>query len=321
MARIKGSTVEAEATTEPQDELVTEATSTEAAAPATETSSKVELTEEQINELVSKFAAEAQVAVDTRDPKTGTLTDEVVAGINKIYAELPTVKVKNAAKRSLNESMSKLMDEMDIVQARAYMELGSKLSAGSAKSGKTRAPREPVDPSEAFIERVAVLNLAYNLATGTPPEGVSADWSEKAATVVSEAAAAADAYRKYVLDESEEKGDGPEVSDVVKAAVKLSLGKSAKPGKSAPKVGGSTSTYDGERRSVANHIYEAFAGKEPGTFLLIADIRNFSSDEYGSDHPSSGAISARLFPSSGKCTLEGVVPATDENGHKGAQKV
>lgn len=327
MARTKGSTAEAEApdtSTDESEVTPTEApiteTSVDQEAPAPAAPVKVELTEDEIKAAVEAFQLEAEKAVAQRDEKTGTLSDEVIAEINKVYSALAGgVKVKNAAKRSLNDSMTVAMEKMDVVLARAYMELGVKLSAASSKSSTPRAPKEPVNPTEAFIERVAVLNLAYNLATASTPEGVDADWSEKSAALVSEAAQAAPAYQAWLTSDAEDKGDEPDVSSVVKAAVKLSLGKSAKPGKSAAKSTG-TSTYEGERRNIAKHIDEAFAGQESGAFLSIAEIRNFTSEEYGSDHPSPGAISARLFPKSGKCTLEGVTPATSESGNKGAQK-
>ena len=82
------------------------------------------------------------------------------------------------------------------------------------------------------------------------------------------------------------------------------------------------STYTGERRDIGQHIVEAFADVESGTFLTVAEIRKHDSSQYTSENPASaGAISARLFPKSGKCTVEGIEPGTNEKGNRGARKL
>ena len=124
-------------------------------------------------------------------------------------------------------------------------------------------------------------------------------------------------YLEWVQNTAEDKGDEPEVNPLVKAAVKLSQGKAAKVG---GKSGGST--YSGERRDIAAHITEAFADQEVGTFLTVAEIRKFRSNEYGDSPPSAGAISARLFPGGdgSKNTVKGTESDTNEKGIKGARK-
>ena len=81
--------------------------------------------------------------------------------------------------------------------------------------------------------------------------------------------------------------------------------------------------FTGERRDIGVHISAAFANKEAGDFLTVSQIRAARSDEYGDNSPSAGAISARLFPKSGKFTVDGIKPSTSTDGkaNKGAIKL
>ncbi len=286
------------------------------------TETKAELTDEQIEQAVNGFLEVAGAAVETRDESTGIIADAEIDKVNVAYAGLDGSKAKAQAKKALNERMKDAMNSMDIVLARAYMQLSDKLKATKApKERKERAPKAPADPTEAFVERYVTLALALEQVDVALPEGVAEDWNTKADELLASIdRGSVEAYRAWLTSEAEDKGDAPEVSNVVAAAVKLSLGKSAKPGKASRKATGTGTPYTGERRDIAKHILEAFGDAESGTFKLISEIRKFKSTEYGEDLPSAGAISARLFPKSGKCTLVGVSPATDEKGNKGAVK-
>jgi hypothetical protein len=56
-------------------------------------------------------------------------------------------------------------------------------------------------------------------------------------------------------------------------------------------------TFTGERGDIAAHVTEAFADKNSGDFLTVAQIRAFPSKAYeGRTPPSAGAIEARLLP-------------------------
>ena len=74
------------------------------------------------------------------------------------------------------------------------------------------------------------------------------------------------------------------------------------------------------RRDIGRHILSAFTSLPPGSFLTVNEIRHHRSDEYGDEFPSAGAIAARLFPSTGRCTVPGVEPGTSERGVRGARK-
>lgn len=74
------------------------------------------------------------------------------------------------------------------------------------------------------------------------------------------------------------------------------------------------------RRDIGAHIQFAFRDLPVGTFLTVSKIQHHLSPEYGANLPSAGAISARLFPKSGRMTVPGVT-ADQRNGLRGATKI
>ncbi len=270
---------------------------------------------------LSDFEAAAEAAVAEADTTTGDVPEAEVSKVNAEYRKVAGLKGKNAARSFLNAKMKGAMDESDIVSARAWMNLGENLSAGSSGGGSSSTPRQPVDPTDAYVDRLVTLKLAVNLVP--EPEGLAEDWSDKANAKFAEVEAGAKEMLAWLQSDAEDKGDEPEVSATAKAAAKLAIGRSAKAG-SAVRASG-TSTFTGERRNILTHIAEAFAEQESGAFLKISEIRGFKSSEYGDDHPSAGAISARLFPKNGKvseavATTAGVKP-DEVDGSKGARKL
>lgn len=263
------------------------------------------------------FKAAVLAAVEARDPATGEVEESLYESITKAYREIDGAKGKNAAKAFADAGMKDAMNSGDINTARAYMNIGEKLTSGPKS---TATPRIPADPTEAFVQLVVGLRLARKLAEENLPEGVTEDWSTKANTLLDTLSAPAAAYFAWVKSDAEDKGEEPaDVSPIVKAAVKLSVGKSAKVGGSSRS--GTSVPFEGERRHIAKHIAEAFEGVQSGDFLTVAQIRKFVSEEYGTNLPSAGAISARLFPAKGTCSLEGVTPGQlDGKGNKGAFK-
>jgi hypothetical protein len=263
---------------------------------------------------LTDFTAAVEAAVEERDKETGNLAVVLFSPVGAAFRALEGIKAKNAAKHLLNESMRDAMNSLDMPKARAYMLLSDSLTAAAASVARERVP---ADPTEAFVQRVVGLRLASTLAVSHIPAGVKDDWQEKANALLAESDPIAGTYYSWLHNEAEDKGDEPDATTVVKAAVKLASGKSAKVG-STPKAPGAL--FDGPRRDIGKHIAEAFANEGEGTFLTIAQIRAFVSEEYGENPPSAGAISARLFPTSGKCTLTGVRPEVNEKNNKGAVK-
>lgn len=308
---------------------------TEAEVTSTEESTVTTTTEAPVEAVATEAPAAAEVEIDLSDfntalaaavsgadESTGDVPEALIEPVVLAYRRLDGVKAKNAAKRQVDEAMKSAMDDSNIPVARANLQVSKKLTAGPTSSGQPRAERTPVDPTESFVELAAGLSLASQLVQGLVPEGVSEDWTEKVQSTLTDAGAQAQAYLAWVNTETPEGEDAPaepEVPAFVKAAVKLALGKSAKVG-STRKASTGGSTYEGERRDVGKHITEAFESVESGTFLTIAEIRKHESAEYGKDAPSAGAISARLFPKSGKVSVEGVTPSTNDKGIKGATK-
>lgn len=291
----------------------------EAVVPATEAPVKAPVPEADFG----PFQIAVDAALEGKDSATGEVAPVFIAPVQEAFRHLDGAKNKNKAKAILNEGMKDAMNGMDIQTARAYMTLSDSLTVAAAH---VKAERVPSDPTEAFIQRVVGLRLATDLATATVPEGVKEDWSDQANALFTANSEPATAYLAWstrpAVEEGAEDVAEPEASSFVKAAVKLAQGKSGKIGGKTSK--GTGTPFTGERRDISKHIAEAFASKTTGEFLTVSEIKNFHSDEYGDNPPSAGAISARLFPKGGgKCTLEGVVPATsvDGKGNKGATKV
>lgn len=320
------STATAEAPTEVQEDTMSTDTSTatdEVATESTEANTEATPTEapkaeaKEIDLTAFEQAIEAAVTDDEkRDTNTGELVPELIEPVNTAFRDLQGAKAKNKARAVLNEKMKGAMNALDMPLARSYMILSDNLSAAG---GHAKSEKVPADPTEAYVQRVVGLVLASRLAQGHVPEGVDDGWKDKVQAVLDEAQPKAEAYLQWRNTADDERGDEPEVDSVVKAAVKLVEGKAAKVGGSTRSSGGST--FDGPRRDIGEHIKSAFANVESGTFLTIAEIRKHRSEEYGDNPPSAGAIAARLTPKSGKCTVEGIEPAQNEAGRKGARKL
>jgi hypothetical protein len=302
-------------------ETFTEATEPEVAAeveaPATETDTPAEEPEVDFTE----YNRVVEEVLATRDTSTGEIAPAELAKVTSAYRALPGPKPKAAARSEAADKMREALspETQDIALAFAWMKVQEVLTAGGGGGG-TSTSKAPADPTQAYVELVAGLVLANHLATAVQPEGVSEDWETKANELVSSEVASAEALIAHLRGDAE--GDEPEASPLARAAVKLALGKSARVSRSTS--GGSTGTRTssgGPRKSTANHIREAFADKEAGHFMKVGEIAAFSSTEYGDDHPSQGAISARLFPDgdASNCKLDFVEPAI-EGGVKGARK-
>lgn len=291
-------------TTEPTKAPTSESTETEAAKPA---EAPVDLT---------AFQAALDAAVAEADETTGDIPLAVLDGVTKAFRDLPNTKSRNAAKRVVDEAMKDAMNSDNLPGARSYLQVSDKALVGGGT--KSSEPKAPANPTESYILKVGTLRLAYSVVVGNVPDGVDEDWSDKLEALVAEESASLAALVAWNEADPETRGDEPEASGMVRNAVKLASGKAAKAGT----VRKTASTYEGERRNIANHIESAFADKELGTFLTVAEIRKARSEEYGESEPSAGAINARLFPKSGESAMValGIVPEI-RGGKKGAVKV
>lgn len=294
---------------------------TDAATPATDAAGTTEGTAapaaeakpEKVPVDLTAFNAAVETAVAERDTSTGEVPTAAIEPVQAAYRDLDGIAAKNAGKKALTEKMRDAMNAMDIQLARAYMVLSDNLSSGGGGGAKTE--RAPADPVEAYVQKVVALTLAQELVE--VPEGHTAEeLSERVAKLHAEATAQVEGYRTFLADANEDKKEPDGMLPVVRQAFKAASGKALGRG-----VARTSAPYTGERRDIGKHILNAFADVEPGTFLTVAEIRAKRSDEYGDNPPSAGAISARLFPKSGKFTLEGIQPGQNEKSNKGATKL
>lgn len=223
------------------------------------------------------FQSAAAAAAEEADTSTGEVPPASIEEVNKAYRELPGLKAKNKARAWLEEQMMSAVQDKNLTGARVFVDLKNGLSAGGGSS----APKAPADPTQAFVQKVAALNLAATLTVSNVPEGVTEGWEDKVTELLGS------------LDEDVEKltswdgeGDQPEVSPVVRQAFKLAAGKASGGGR----------VPGGPRRDVEKHIQQVFADLPVGTFMTMTEISKARSTEYGDDRPSSGAVSSRLLP-------------------------
>lgn len=275
---------------------------------------------------LAEFEAAADAVANEADDDGHLNKDQLAPAVQAYRAITSGAKGKNKAKAYVAEQMkSALTSGPDgYSRAMAWNTIQDAiLSAPTKAAAAPKAQPEPADPNKVFAERVAALTLAVRLVENTLPEGVTEDaYQAHLDRLIEEAEAEAEALYAFETGEQAEGAEAPEASALAKAAVKIAQNKAVRRagGRKAGSGSGGGSTYAGPRRDVAKHILNAFADKPSGTFLKISEIRAVQSDEYGTDAPSAGAVSARLFPASGKCTVEGVIPGADSEGNRGARK-
>lgn len=259
----------------------------------------------------SAFDAALSTALAEMDQSTGTLADAQLAPVVKAYQELDGAKAKAAVRATIEQGVKDALqpETGDIPRARALNTIRGEIT--KSKGGGPKKDSTPSDPTSAFVDLVVSLQLAYSHVTQNVPDGVAEDWAERATKLAGETVADVDKLAKYTGE-----GEEPEASSLAKRALKLATGKVKSGG-----GGGVRTPFSGTRRDIGKHILSAFADKADGDFLTVAQIVAHKSDEYGDETPSPGAVSARLFPKSGKCTLEGVVPVEAAGDQpKGARK-
>lgn len=303
-----------EASTDTNQEVPVTSTATEAPeAPQTEAPAEVttpETTEAPID--LTAFQAVVAAVVETRDSTTGELTEDEQAKTKAAYNELDGVKPKNAAKKYVEGQMMEAVNKLDGQLARAFAMVTESLVA----SGKSGGTSTPADPTAAYVAKRASLILAEQITLAGAPTVEGRDLDAEAQAKATELADQVTAYQTWLaaeVKEGETKPDAPEVSPIVRAAFKLSTGKAS--------GGGRVSGGSGPRADIAKHVVEAFAEHPSGHVLKVSQIANFKSSEYPSGNASQGAISARLFPPSGKTTIEGVIALEkDADNPRRAQK-
>jgi hypothetical protein len=301
-------TEESTVTTETPEAPVADGTQTEGTdAPATPAA--------EVPVDLTAFKSAVADALAEGDTSTGQLPEASIAKVNEAYRAVEGNKGKGEARKYLEEAMLEAVGKLDAVAARGYSDLKTNLTA----AGGSKADKAPSDPAAAFVQRRASLELALHIVNqGAPEVGEDRDLDAEVAKALGEAQELYASHVAHEANEAEDKGDGPTLTPVVRAAIKAAAGKAT--GSTRTSSGGNSG---GVRRDIGKHIESAFAEVEVGGFLTIAEIAKHKSAEYeGTDGPSQGAISARLFPTT---TVAGVEPiekgAIDGKNPKGARKV
>jgi hypothetical protein len=289
-------------------------------------------------ELFTQFEATVTAAVEARDQTTGDVPSVNVAPVKLAYAALTSPAQKKKARDFLDAGMkTSLTKELNASKAKVYMDLGAEVKTTTTQ--REQVVREPVDPTQAHVEKVASFYLAVSMIT--PGEGVNPDWTAKVQELSKSLAPEVKAWQTYeaehaawLTDKQEGETDeayagrepkAPEVHAVVLNASKIARGRGASVAKPRAPKGTSTASasaprdaYAGPKRSVKAHIAEVFANEPIGTFLKTGAIAKAVTSEYPDGKASSGAITAAL--GSPKFNLAGIIPA-QEGGVGGARKV
>src|SRR5205085_2435508 len=69
----------------------------------------------------------------------------------------------------------------------SWVSVQEALKSKPSGASKPREPKPPANPTEAYVERLAGLNLAYTLASEHQPEGLDENWIEQYEAKVTEA--------------------------------------------------------------------------------------------------------------------------------------
>jgi hypothetical protein len=300
--------------TEESDEVVADST---AATAADTTPVEADLTD--FNEAV------ASVVWPNGNENDGQITEseasnEAVEGapddagkqaVLEAYNALEGAAAKRLARTALETITSSNMDSDNFYTAKKAMLLKEHiLNAKAVKAPKVE--KVAANPTGAFIDHLVALNLAFQFASTQAPENVDADWQTQYTAALADATTR---FQAVVASEDQVTDDAVFQSALKLGARKVTKSRSA--GSSTPREG----VYSGPPRSILKHIIEAFDGQPSGTFLKINEISKFESSEYGSDHPSPGAISGRINQATFGDQAPGLVAVVTPGEPKGVRKV
>lgn len=216
-------------------------------------------------------------AVNVDVPPTGDDADKIVGFVIDAY-RAADASGKAKIRKSWSDAMAAAVDKLDLDGAK----WARRVSVAIADAGSAKADKAPVD--YAAMIRSAVmdhLDAAYALATGVRPSDVPADADLPAIFADADDARDADGMTPaaYIT----------RLGGILDALGVVRTDRSA--AMASAKVGGPVTRA--AKRDLAAHMDAVMV---PGTFYTVAMIAKASSDAYGDDHPSSGAVAARLFP-------------------------
>lgn len=279
--------------------------------------------------VIAQHNATGQLKIEVNTPEevtesgqsAGSLYPEFESAL-AAYMALPGAAAKGKAKDFMGDQMKdwilKSADDASVMpKVIAWSVLQTAILERASKKAGTAGPA--LSPVDSFLAKLATVRVANQLVANDQPDDLPSNWKQNLDEMVQVGLREAKLLNEWQdLPEDQREGEEPKLSPYTAHAVKLASGKGPrKPGRPV----GATSTYSGIRRDIAKHIEHAFSDKPSGTWLSINEIRSINSPEYGEVSPSGGAISARLYPKSGKNTVDGIVAELDSNGRKGARKL
>jgi uncharacterized protein (DUF2267 family) len=104
-------------------------------------------------------------------------------------------------------------------------------------------------------------------------------------------------------------GEYPSSDDIAKATVDQDAVNRAAERLATMKI-----TRTAQRRGVEAHVFQVLSEHaKNGETMTVREIAAQRSDEYPNGDCSDGAIAARLFPSKGECTFDGIAPVERTN--------
>lgn len=259
--------------------------------------------------------AEATESAEKAEPDISAVTaalDSILAGdisdlenidfkpVTDAYATLDRAG-KAAATRHMSALSPELLESGDFDKARVVLLANKATKAEKPKAEKK--PRTPVDPTQAFVDRLASFQIAYALFAAGKPEGVADDFQEKVQAAFEANYEQASALAAYMANTDENKGDAPDASEVATYAVRIAVKPVRKP-------------Y-GPRHDAGKHIEQVFAELPSGTFLTAGEIAGKPSEEYGEKGATQSAIAARF---KGKAPLAEGLSIVTRDGETGVLK-
>lgn len=274
-------------------------------------------------ELLTAFTEAIEGAYNESDPTTGETPLVRKQAVIDAYRALPNTARKNDAKVWVTDQLRSTMMENppNIRRARCLADLNQLLNEAAARKAAAAPAKPQKSPTELFVEQVTILELAKQFVTATGD--IDEDWHDKHSALLGEVQPEVAAYREWFFGNKETRGEEPDASDLIKAAVAAGQGKGTGSRRSSGtrRASSGGSTAGGPRRDVGKHIAEFLESVEPGHEAAVAEIVNFESSEYNSDNGSkvsAGAVAARLWPTGGR---ESSVTGWEDASDGGKRKI
>lgn len=254
------------------------------------------------DELHQEFVNAVETVVLEADDTTGAANEASLSKALIAYRALPSSNAKSKARNWVSDDMRVALIDRDIPRARALADISKAVTDATTRRSAAAPARPAKTETEQYIDRLITLNLAGQFVT--PPKELDENWKERFdqawADLFTGDDSPVEVYRAWLAKSEEERGDEPDVDQLVKDAAKIAAGRGVGGRKSSGPRKASAGGGSGKRGDVAKHIAEFLATVEVGTEHTVAEVSNFHSTEYQADGPSAGAVAARLFPAGDK---------------------